>query len=88
MDAADDVRLRQRQQVVVALLVADVGVKAFAVVVTTLQAMSLDHGAHGPVQNQDALIEQAVKQGSALIGHAMSANKKTRPLWRDGFVAL
>jgi hypothetical protein len=37
--------------------------------------MVLDHGAHGAIENKDALAEQAVKQLSAR-GHAIVNNKK------------
>ena len=55
MDAANDLRLRQRQQVVVALLVAAVRVEAIAVIVDGVQPVALDHGAHGAIENEDAL---------------------------------
>ncbi len=55
-------RLRQREQVVVALLVAAVIVEAIAVIGVRIQPMGLDHRAHGAIQNQDALLEQAMKK--------------------------
>ena len=54
----DDSGLRERQQVVVALQLTAVPGKAFAAKISLLQAVGLDHGAHGPVQQQDALFQQ------------------------------
>jgi hypothetical protein len=54
MDAGDDPRLREREQVVVAGLLAMVVLEAITVVVMLFQAVALDHGAHGTVKYQDA----------------------------------
>jgi hypothetical protein len=67
--AVDDVRLGQGQQVVVALLVASVIVEQVAVILARLQPVTLDHGAHGTVQDQDALGEMLAQEMSAISGH-------------------
>ena len=81
-------RLRQGQQIVVALLIAGVIVELVAVILVRLQPMTLDHGAHGTVQDQDALLEEAAQQMNAIDGHRqLKAQKtKTRPCRaRSGF---
>ena len=55
----DDSRLCERQQVVVALQFTTVPGKAFPAIIVFLQAIGLDHGAHGPIQQQDAFLQQA-----------------------------
>ncbi len=56
VDVADDLRLGQRQQVVVALQVARPVLEAFPPVAVLVQLVALDHGAHGTVQDQDAFL--------------------------------
>ena len=58
VDFADDLRLRERQEIVVALEVAREILEALAAIAGFVQFVALDHGAHGAVQNDDALIEQ------------------------------
>ncbi len=55
MDAADDVRPGQDEQVVVALQVAGLVGEALAAEVRLVQLVALDHGAHGAVEDQDAV---------------------------------
>jgi hypothetical protein len=31
--------------------------------------MRLDHGAHSAIQNKDALLEQAMEKGAAIVSH-------------------
>src|SRR6185436_2701920 len=78
-DASDDPGLSQREQVVVALLIAAMLVKAITVVGVLIQPVSLDHGAHRAIQDQDALFEQAVQESGAIVRHI---NKNTRTLAR------
>ena len=59
MYVPDNAGLRQRQQVVVAFQVATVPGEPVAAVIGLLQAAGLDYGAHGPVQQQDAFLQQA-----------------------------
>ena len=66
VDLADDLRLGQHQQVVVALEVAArQSAKRCAAVIGLAQLVALDHGAHGAVQDQDALLQLLVEQGGA-----------------------
>jgi len=85
MDAANDLRLCQGQQVVVALLVAVVRLEAVAVIVVSIQPVALDHGAHGAIEDEDSLLEQAVQQMCALVRHSDSGNKKPVRLSGTGF---
>ena len=61
MDVADDGRLGDDQEVVVALQLAGVVLEAFAAVVRLLQLELLDHGAHRPVEVDDALAEEGLE---------------------------
>jgi hypothetical protein len=78
--AADDLRLGQREQVVVALEVAAAGVgmvvvdlrmavvamlEALAAKTTFVQLMRLQHGAHATVEDQDAPMQRLFQQGDA-----------------------
>ena len=66
MDATDDAGLCQGEQVVVAgLLMAEIG-EARAVIVGPRELVPLDHGAHGTVEDENALGEQFAKQESAI----------------------
>ena len=69
MDAADDLRLRQYQQVVVALEVMRMVFQAFATVIGLGQAVALDHRAHGAVQDKQALLEEGVEFGRTVGLH-------------------
>jgi hypothetical protein len=73
VNAGNDRRLCERQQIIVALLVAGMAVKPMTVVGVRIQPMRLDHGAHGAIQDQDAFREQAVKKSGAVVRHI---NKK------------
>ena len=77
VQAADQGRLRQRQQVVVAAQVAAPAAKTLAAELLLGKALALDHGAHGAVEDQDPLFEQRLQQGSA-IGHQVPENKNAR----------
>ena len=63
VNAADDIGPGQGQQVVVALEIAGVSRKALAAVIRFLQARLLDHGSHGPVQDQDAVLQGLFQRG-------------------------
>jgi hypothetical protein len=56
VDIPDDVRLGQGQQVIVALEVAGPVLEPFATVVCFLQPVGLDHGAHGAIEDEDAVL--------------------------------
>ena len=65
MDIADDLRPGQREQVVVAgELAVVVGIER-AAKVGLAQLVALDHGAHGAVQQQDALGRRRFERGQA-----------------------
>jgi hypothetical protein len=75
--AGDDLRLAQQQQVVVALEVVSAlvavdmrGVEAVyearAAIVGFLEAMALDHRAHGAVDDEDAFVQRGQQAGDAL----------------------
>ena len=55
VDVLDDLRLRQYQEVVVALDVARPVRKALAAIARLIQLVALDHGAHGAIDDQDAI---------------------------------
>ena len=58
VDAPHERGLRQRQQVVVAFQVARPVAETLATELRFVQALTLDHGAHGAVEHQDALGEE------------------------------
>src|SRR3546814_19640229 len=57
-----------RQQFVVALQVFAVVGEALAAEIGLAQLVALDHGAHGAIQDQDALAKQAGEVAAAGIG--------------------
>ncbi len=64
VNRADDFRLGQHQQVVIALDVFVPVGKTGAAIIGFFQLVTLDHGAHRPVKNQDAV----GKRGVQLVG--------------------
>jgi hypothetical protein len=79
VDTADDLRLRQSEQVVIALLVAAVFMKSIAVVMMGVQSMALDHGAHRAVEHEYSLGEKVVQKLNALVAHALVEIKMKNP---------
>ena len=69
MDAANDLRAGEQQEIVVALQVMRVAGKTGAAIVRLLQLVALDHRAHGAIQNQNALFEQGFQFGGAVGLH-------------------
>ena len=67
VNVPDDVRLRQGEQVVVALEVVRKVGETFAAIVGFAELVGLDHRPHRAVQDEDALGEQGMQQGGA--GH-------------------
>jgi len=59
---ADERGLREREQVVVAAQVASPAAEALAAELLFRQALSLDHGAHGAIEDQDAVLQQLLQQ--------------------------
>src|SRR5690606_22971784 len=68
VDLIDDVGPHQRQQLVVALEVLAMFGETLPAEVGFAELVSLDHGAHGAVQDQDALLQQADEVAAAGIG--------------------
>ncbi len=86
VDPADDLRLRESQQVVVARLLAMVVAEAVTVVVVLLELVALDHGAHGTVEHQDATAQQFAQEvGTVRLQVRPVRKRKTRPLEGTGF---
>ena len=75
MNLADDVRLRQDEQVIVAFQIVGVILEAIASVIRFVERKSLDHRAHRTIQNQDARLERGVKLLQTTGGH--------RRIWRE-----
>ena len=79
---ADDLRLGDRQQVVVALLVVGVVGEPLPAVVGLGQAVPLDHRAHRPVEDEDALAQGGGQGGrgvgAVLRGHGRSLRVGSR----------
>ncbi len=67
MNLADDGRTRQRQQVIVAFEVAVPLGEALAAVFVLPEAIALNHRAHGPVEQQDALPERRMECVDAFL---------------------
>ena len=61
VDLPDDLRLGEHQQVVVALQVFRMRREARAAEGGLIQPVALDHGAHGPVEDEDALRQQLLE---------------------------
>jgi len=84
MNLGDDLRLRQHQDVAVALEVAGPRLEALAAIVALAEAIALDHGAHRAVDHQDALRERLAECVDAFgsgRGHAetLSRSRLVRP---------
>ncbi len=94
MDVADHVRARQAQQFVVALHVLVEVLETLAAVLRLAQLEALDHGAHGTVEDGDALREDGGQRlGAGVDGrfHAPIVGRHRRTheacglwLWRQG----
>ncbi|MNT36565.1 hypothetical protein D3C72_1726590 [compost metagenome] len=67
MDLADDFRARKQQQFVVALHVDAMVREARAAIVGLAKLVALDHGAHGAVQDQDAVAQQPGQVGGPRV---------------------
>jgi hypothetical protein len=75
MDLRDDLRLTQHEQIVVALHELGKVSEPRAAIAGLVQLVPLDHGAHGAVDEQDALGGCLLQSGDALVaGHALSAS--------------
>jgi len=94
VDAPDNLGLGEEQQIVVALQIVGVVPEALAPVIGLAQAMTLDHGAHGPVQDEDALFQESGDFGAAIGLHGVLGGsaggrpkRRTAPQTGLGFVS-
>ena len=72
MDPGDQLRLGQREQVVVAAQVATEAAEALAPIAVLVELVALDHGAHRAVEQHDALLEElAQARDPGLAGAAV-----------------
>jgi hypothetical protein len=62
MDAYDDVGAGQRQQVVIPLQIVHVILESLPTEGRFIEPVSLDHGAHGAIHDQDTLREQRFEE--------------------------
>jgi len=89
MNAGDDLRAGEHQQVVVALEVLRVVEEALAAVVRLAQLLLLDHRAHRAIQDQDAFGEKLAEFGAAVglhggvLGRSTIAGQRHAPM-RNG----
>ena len=67
VDFADNLRLRERQQVVVALQIVRKILEPFAPVVFFRQVVTLDHGSHRAVEHEDAVFENFADVSHVLL---------------------
>ena len=91
VDAGDDVRAHEREQVVVALEVARGVGETFAAVVGFAQLVALDQGAHGAVEHQDAFRQslQQLPGASGIVpgqgAHGLRASRVSTSKWGGRF---
>ena len=79
VDAADQLGLRQHEQVIVAAQVARPVAKALAPELRLVQVLALDHGAHGAVEHQDALGEEGLQlRGTVAMRHGKPEKQNAR----------
>ena len=76
MDIADDLRLGERQQIIVALEIGGVIGKALTTIVCLREPVSLNHRTHGAVEHENPCREQLIELrqagntiGNVQIGH-------------------
>ena len=80
VDAADDVGPGQHEQVVVALQVLPVPGEPGSAEGRLVEAVTLDHGAHRPVHDQDALVEQGLDPGAEVAARRPCRRPVRRPV--------
>ena len=86
VQALDQFRLGKAQQVVIALQVLVEVRKAFAPVLALVQLLLLDHGAHGAIQDQDALGERGVELLEAVAAGLLGHGRFLKPIEIDRWV--
>jgi hypothetical protein len=67
VDLADDRGLGQHEEIVVALEIVREILETRASVARLVELVALDHGAHGAVEDEDALIGLALQRGNAFL---------------------
>ena len=82
MDRRDQVRARQRQQVVRALEVARPVREALAAVIGGLEPGALDHRAHRAVEHEDALRERGLERGDPRLSRVAHAAARSPSAWQ------
>ncbi len=87
VDLRDHVRPHQRQQFVVALQVLAMAGEALAAEIGLAQLVALDHRAHGAVQDQDALAQQAGEIAAAgeALGRVRQAGIRHVQVRKEGW---
>ena len=87
MDLADDVRLRQNEQIVVSLEVVRMVAEAFSPVIGLTELVALDHRAHRAIEDQDARFERGVKLLQTAGSHeGYGAGNRRKLLIRKGVI--
>src|SRR6185295_5678205 len=66
---ADDLRLRERQQIVVALDVVLMVLEAFAAIFGFAEVIGLDHRPHGAIEDEDARVQGGFELEQTAGGH-------------------
>ncbi len=89
MDLADHLRAREHQQVVVALQVLRPVAESLAAVVSLAELVGLDDRAHGAIEHQHALAQQAAEfadtfesQHGQASAAARAAGARTPSAWQ------
>ncbi len=89
VDLADHLRAREHEQVVVAFQVLRPVAEALAAVIRLAELVGLDDGAHGPVEHEDSLPEQAAEftnafgsQHGQASAAARAAGARTPSAWQ------
>ena len=82
VDALDDVRPGQGQQIVVALQVGRMVGEALATEIGFFQGVALDHGAHGAVQHQNALGENIFEGFGHVLELVIAPGRRGCGRWR------
>ncbi len=97
VNALDDFRLRQQQQIIVALEILCMAGKTRATIICLRQPVTLDHRPHRTIENQNALTEKTTKflgtiglHGGSLVKNKraiLTRSSSGKPLPIKGFTA-
>ena len=83
VDLGDERGRRRRQEFVVALEIPGPVHEALATIVCLAQAVTLDHGAHGAIQDEDTFGQQGLKSGRQIL-HGENLSGGGRRGWGTG----